>query len=395
MPQSAQPALAAAAELAAIGAHHAEASEHARRLAPPVVAAFEAGGLARLMAPSALGGGAAHPRVMVEVIEAISAGDASTGWCAGIGIGTNWMACLIPESAARAVYLDLSRGGAGPFAPGAMVCTGGDTISVAGRWPYASNCQQAAVAAVGAVMVDEEGTPRMAEGGGVELGLAFLRADEFAIDETWNTDGLRGTGSHDLTADVTIDAERVSSLWVDKWPDDDLFRLRSFDVLGPGLAAVPLGIGRAALDVLEAKAMADFAGPPARGPRPRLADDPIGQVELGHAQVRLRAARALLLESLDKAMDHAARGDTPPRALTATIGLACHEALGAGKQAVHVAIALAGTAAVREGSALLRLRRDIDTAGSHIMFSPNLASGLARELAGIPTAAFPFLPYEG
>ncbi len=333
--------LAAATAIGEVAAEHAAATNAGRRLARPVVDALSTAAFGGLMAPTAMGGGAAHPGVMVEAIERISTHDASAGWCAGIGMGSNHLAGIIPEATARELFTDLASGGAGPFAPGGPAVPEGELVHVAGRWA--------------------------------------------------NTEGLRGTGSHDLVADVRIASARISSLWAQKWPGDSIFRLRTFDVLGPGLAAVPLGIGRAALDLVAERAVRDADGPPKPGPKPRFADNPWHQVDMGKAEVRLRAARSLLLDAVHDAFEAGERGDVPPRATTALIGLACGEALGAAKQAVETAVSLIGTDAVREGSPLLKLRRDIDAAGSHVMFSPMIASGLSRELAGVPTEAFPFL----
>jgi alkylation response protein AidB-like acyl-CoA dehydrogenase len=382
--------LDAAHEVGAVAAAHVEDSDAARCLAPPVVEAIEAAGFNALLAPTAMGGQAAHPRSIVEVVEAISAHDASAGWCASISMGSNHLAGLLPEATARSVFTDLSRGGAGPFAPGAMALPEDGKVRVAGRWPYSSNCTNAAVSASGVVLT-ENGRPKVSEHG-VELGLAFLTRDQFTIEETWDTDGLRATGSHDIVADALLEPELISSLWADKWPDDAIFRLRTFDILGPCLAAVPLGIGRAALDVVCERAVREAAGPPKMGPKPRLADNPWHQVELAKADIRLRAARAVLLEALDNAFARAERGDEPSRHSTAVIGVACAETLAAAKQSVETAVTLVGTDAVRERSPLLRLRRDIDAAGSHVMFSPMVFSALGKELAGVPAAAYPFLP---
>ncbi len=373
-----------------VAAAHVAESDAARHLAPPVVEAIEAAAFNGLLMPSALGGRAASPRTMIGVIETIAAHEASAGWCAAISMGTNHLAGLIPESAARALFTDVARGGAGPFAPGALALPQGDRVHVAGRWPYSSNCSHAAVSACG-VILTEDGHPKVTEHG-VELGLAIMTAEQFTIHRTWNTDGLRATGSHDIVADALIEPELISSLWAEKWPDDAIFRLRSFDVLGPCLAAVVLGVGRAALDVVGERAVREAAAPPKPGPKPRLADNPWYQMDLARAEIRLRAARAVLLEATEQALGHATRGDEPPRSVTAVIGIACSEALAAAKQAVETAVTLVGTDAVREGSPLLRLRRDIDAAGSHVMFSPMVIAGLGRELAGIPSAAFPFLP---
>jgi alkylation response protein AidB-like acyl-CoA dehydrogenase len=382
--------VAAAKQIGEVAAAHAAESDEARRLAPAVVTAIENSGFNALLMPSAMGGRAVSPRAAVVAIEQIAIRDASAAWCAAISMGSNHLAGIIPEHAARAVFADVNRGGAGPFNPGALALPDDDGVRVNGRWAYSSNCNNAAVAACG-VILTENGQPKITENG-VEMALAFLTADQFTIEPTWNTAGLTATGSHDIVGDAVIAPELVATLWADKWPEDALFRLRTFDVLGPCLAAVALGIGRAALDVVAHKAQRDAEGPAKPGPKPRLADNPWHQVEFGRAEIRLRSARAVLLEATDEAFGYAARGDEPPRTTTAVIGIACSESLAAGKHAVETAVTLVGTDAVREGSPLLRLRRDIDAAGSHVMFSPMIVSGLSRELAGVPTAAYPFLP---
>jgi alkylation response protein AidB-like acyl-CoA dehydrogenase len=219
-----------------------------------------------------------------------------------------------------------------------------------------------------------------------------MTPDEFTVDECWDMDGLRGTGSHDVLADLDIAPDRVSSLWADKWPAEPLYRLRSFDILGPSLAMVPLAIGRAALEILRVKTQADAARDPVPGPRQRLADDAVAQLRVAEAEVGLRAARTLLFDLVDRAMDAAEVGDAPSRETSAMIGLACGASLRAGREAVNAATELLGSAAARDGSPMLRLRRDITAAGTHIMFSHAVQVGLGRELAGVPTSAFPFLP---
>jgi len=100
----------------------------------------------------------------------------------------------------------------------------------------------------------------------------------------------------------------------------------------------------------------------------------------------------MLLDLVDRAMDAARSGDGPSRETSAMIGLTCGESLRASREAVHTATELLGSAGVREGSPMLRLRRDIAAAGTHVMFSHTMQVGLGRELAGLPTSAFPFLP---
>jgi hypothetical protein len=48
----------------------------------------------------------------------ISRADGSAGWLVGIGIGSNYLAGILPEQTAKEVFRDVTRPGAGPFAPG-------------------------------------------------------------------------------------------------------------------------------------------------------------------------------------------------------------------------------------------------------------------------------------
>jgi len=203
--------------------------------------------------------------------------------------------------------------------------------------------------------------------------------------------GMRGTGSHDtVMRDRMVPREHTMQFHHPSWADDALFQQSPFAVLGPCLGAVPLGLGRAALDTAEEQFRAAHAAQKP-GPKPPFGDDVLAQHDLGRAEIRLRAARALLLDAVDDAYQAclAGRGGAP--ADVALIGLACQEAMGAAEQAVDVACRLTGSSSVRTDSRLDRLQRDINTLRQHVLFSPAMAAPLGRQLAGIDTVAFPFL----
>ena len=222
-------------------------------------------------------------------------------------------------------------------------------------------------------MFDENGDPRIGADGGPLQRLAFIPRTELSILDTWDTVGLRGTGSHDTAVtDLVVPHEHTITFGDRPWADDALYRVPLFSVLSPCLASASLGIGRAALDSVELQARTDFAAPPRPGPRPRFADDPFGQSELGRAEVRWRAARSLLIELLEGAYETAAAGGEVSRVDAALIGLTSSEAMAASAHAVDVACRISGSAAVREGAPLERARRDIDTMRKHVLFTPGV-----------------------
>jgi alkylation response protein AidB-like acyl-CoA dehydrogenase len=378
--------------LAVVAAEHADAGEQHRRLARPVVEAFAASGLGRLLAPTALGGMAAHPGRLIEVVETVATADPSAGWCVGIGIGANYMAGFLPEAGARELFVDLDRPGSGTFAPVGRGVSTPAGYRVSGRWAFGSGCQHTAVHACGMFTMGPDGNLESDAEGVPIPRLALVVGDMLRIDETWDTVGLRGTGSHDVElADTMVPREHTLRSTDQPWPDDVLYRMPLFTVLGPALGAVPLGVGRAALDVVEARIQAAHASP-RPGAKAAFGDDALSQAELGRAEIRLRAARSFLLDTADAGYRTGAAGDPVPRSHTALVGLACQEAMAASIHAVDVACRIGGSSSVRADSPLERLQRDINTMRQHAMFSPALAAPLGRQLAGIPTVAWPFLP---
>ncbi len=244
------------------------------------------------MAPTALGGSAAHHGRLVEVVEEISRADGSAGWCAAIGIGSNYLAGIFPEQAARELFRDVSRPGAGPFAPGGRAQLRGDGYLISGRWTYASGCRHAAIAASGVMIFDGDKPAERNPDGSPVVRLAVLTEDQFTVVETWDTVGMRGTGSDDITAsDVLLPRERVGTLWDPMWPDDAIFRLRAFDMLGPAS-----GRFRSASAAPPSTSSPPPSTPnrrirPRRGRRLALADDPIAHLDFGRAAIRLHGAR--------------------------------------------------------------------------------------------------------
>jgi alkylation response protein AidB-like acyl-CoA dehydrogenase len=90
---------------------------------------------------------------------------------------------------------------------GAAVSTLGG-FRITGRWDYVSGAEDAAVAGLGVMLPGMDGDDTQAT-----LAQALVPIDELKIDKTWDTAGLRGTGSHTLIAeDLFVPAERASAV---------------------------------------------------------------------------------------------------------------------------------------------------------------------------------------
>jgi alkylation response protein AidB-like acyl-CoA dehydrogenase len=359
---------------------HADDIEDMRRLPDPVIAVLRESGLNRLAIPAALGGREAPVREMVKAVEAVAMVDGSAGWCAAIGAGSNVFAGYLPEAGARHVFADPDQGNATMFAPTGTVDVKGRGGRLTGRWAFTSNCLHSAWAGLGATVRrdgETEPVPRV----------VFVPLAKLTVEDTWNAPGLRGTGSHHVSAgDVVVDLDHSCRFSDRAWPDGTLWRLPIYTVLIPVLAAVPIGIARGALDEVFRLAR---EGRNAR--RGQLSDDPIGMAELAIADTDLRAIRAALLEALDEAHARAERGDPVNRQLQARILLTAMRSCDVAVEVTSIAHALGGAAAVYAGSRLLRALLDVQTGRQHQLFGHQHRPAMGAALAGRDVTYPPFL----
>jgi alkylation response protein AidB-like acyl-CoA dehydrogenase len=333
--------------------------ERSGRIPEDVLAELRGLGLNRLMLPVELGGGAAPPLELMETVERIAAVDGSTGWCAVIGGGGNVLGGYVPEIGAREIFADPDRPTATMFAPQGRIADG----RLTGRWPFTSNCLHSDWIGLGA-LVDGE------------LRIVFVRAVDLRIEHTWDSAGLRGTGSHHVSADgIPVASTHWTAFTDTPWAEGPLWRLPLSTVLPPLLAAVPLGIARGAVDRVAGSVTAVQR-------RGSLADDPVGLADLAAADARLHAARAGLHSLLTEAFDLAVREQAVSRVLQARAALACLHAVDTAVEVTATAHRLGGGAAAYAGSPLLRALNDVQAARQHILFGHHHLAPLGRILAG-------------
>ena len=358
----------------------ADEAERIRRIPVDVVGAIRRTGLNSMLLPTALGGAQAPALDVIDAIERIAAVDGSTAWCAVIGCGSNVFAGYMPEAGAREVFADPDRGSATMLAPAGRITEVDGRPVLNGRWPFTSNCLHSEWIGLGALLEQPDGAEPVPR-------TVFVRADDLDIEDTWDSVGLRGTGSHHVSAhDVVVALDHCASAAAAPWPDGALWRVPVHGVLIPLLVSVPIGIARGALDEIARQVR---EGRSAR--RGQLGDDPIGMADWAAADTRVRAARAGVREAVGSAHRRAERSEPVPRSLQARIALACLEACDVAVEVTSVAHRLGGGAAAYHGSPLLRAVNDVLAARQHLLFSHQHRAELGRILAGLDAAYPPFV----
>ncbi len=343
--------------------------ERGRRLTDEVVSALARAGLFRMAVPRSIGGPEHTPREILEAIEAVSIGDAASGWCVGIGATTSLAAGYLPLEGAREVFADPMQAACGVFAPTGKGVREAGGVRVSGRWSFASGCDHSAWRLVGFVQDD-----------GAML-QALVRASDTRIVDTWEAAGLRGTGSHDLVLDAVLVPEPfVLSLSGPARETGALFRFPVFGLLSLAIASVTLGIGRAALDALVPLVQAKKQAGASR----TLAERETVQTGLARAEGSLRAGRALVYSTVDEVFERA-RGHEP-LSLTdrAALRLAASQGTECAIAAVDAVQRLAGSASVHEAQPFARWHRDAHVATQHLMVSETTYTMCGRALLGLP-----------
>lgn len=367
-------AKAAAEDIAPLAAR----IETERGLPSPAVEALVRCGAFKLLVPKVFGGAEAHPATFVAVLDQIARADGSAGWCAMIGATSGLMSVHLDEDIAREIYARDDAVTCGVFAPMGRAEKTDGGYRVSGRWPFASGSAHSQWRMGGAIVMGPTGPAELLPSGAPDVRSVLFRADETRIIDTWDTCGLRGTGSHDIEAsDVLVPSSRTFSLLTGK-PKHAGYTLPFFGVLAAGVAAVGLGIARAAIDTFVT--MAKTKTPP--GSKRTLAHRELVQLDVAKAEAKLLSARAFLLEAVSDATP--ADGATPPSlALRARLRLAACHAAEESAAVTALMYQAGGGSAIYAKSPLQRQFRDSHVVTHHVMVSPTAAGLAGRILLGV------------
>lgn len=365
----------------------AREAEQLATLPADLVAEAKAAGVYTLFLPAALGGLEVPPATLVEVVEELSRGDASAGWCTVIGNATSFFAWLDPGVAAELLAGRTEISVAASFSPiGRFAPAGPGRYRLAGNWKFMSGCGHADWFFLGGNVMDGD-APRMVDGR-PDWRLAVVRPDQVEIVYDWDVAGLCGTGSHSLTVrGVEVPEEHLIVPFFEQAPHDGpLWRLPFFTLIGILLVGHPLGVARRALDEFTT-----FARTKSRsGAAVTIANEDDAQVALTQAEGDLQAARSFGYDALGELWDTACRGDVPDVDQRARFLLATVQAMRAAVNAVGTAYTCAGASAVYADHPLQRCFRDLHVAAQHVGFSPTAIKRYARTRLGIEQPTFLF-----
>jgi alkylation response protein AidB-like acyl-CoA dehydrogenase len=345
-------------EIDPIVREHAAQAEGERRLSSAVVDALRWSGVFRMAMPAAWGGPETDVCKQVEIIEALARADASAAWCAMIGSESGFFASYIDEPAARRLFPSLDTIVAGFQGPSGVleVCDGGYRLS--GRWSFGSGVTHADVI-LGGATVTENGEPRRTKSGRLDVRVAMLPATQWQVLETWDPDGLAGSGSHDYTiTDAFVPDEYT---WVPgryKRPEP----LYSWFGLAPSAGVgVALGVAAEAFDVARSSLQEKYS----KVLMGSVTGEPNVRAALARAAALIGSTRSYVYDTLGGFAATVQAGDEPSfdqRAQWA--GCVVHTGTTC-RDAVQMLVDAVGSAALQRSSPLGRRLRDLNMIAQH------------------------------
>ncbi|KEP71130.1 acyl-CoA dehydrogenase [Thioclava dalianensis] len=324
-----------------------------RHIPKDIVAKFQQIGVYRAFVPKRLRGDGLSPMAFCRLIEEIASADASAGWVASFGVSSTYLAAL-----PVATYESIFGGDPNTVFAGAMFpphparrVDGG--FEVSGRWPWGSGVMGASIVGGGIKVEGEDSAlPRT----------AVMPRDKITVDETWDTVGLRATGSHHIVADKVV----VPEDWTfirggTPTLDDPVFRYPAMALAAQVLAVVALGAARGALDWLHQDAMArvSVTGAPSPAARGYI------QIDYARAQGLLTGARAAFYDVISEGWEQMqTKGEVSPETHV-KLRLVASKAAQDGAEAARLAFVMGGSGAMATGHPLGRAMIDAACVAQH------------------------------
>ena len=354
--------------------------EAAGTLPQSTVDAIYDSGLFSFKTPKVLGGAEADAMIQMDVIKAASRIESAAGWCLMIGAGSlSGMAAFLPNEAIDEIFV----GGTAPKTAGVAAPTGKATLveggyRVSGRWAFASGIRHSQWVGFGAMVADGNSTLQQVR--------MVVPTSQVQIHDNWDVLGLRGTGSCEFSLSDVFVPQRFT------WGGTEAKPLRggpNFLLGRPGMQTTghcgfALGVGRRALDAVTELAKQKKRG--YRGNEVLVADRGSFQRFLGESDLRLRAAKALCMETIEEAWESVCQGITPPPPLQIRLRASGTYSTTEASDIVSQAFRFGGGTAMYNSHILQKCLRDINASAQHQMVSDRAYENHGQFILGFPGA---------
>lgn len=348
-----------------------------RRIPADLVEKLRAAGAFRITFSRSRGGPEMPLPQQVELIETLAYADPSVAWVVKIASDSGYFCAFLDDSAARELYPSIDYATAGQAPPNGRAVRVPGGYRVTGRWGFGSGCTHADVIVGGCLVLEKEGTTPS------ETIFILAPAASFAIEDTWYSNGLAGTGSHHYsTKDLFVPEHHAFTLAGPAKIDSPLYADGGSATVFIPMAGTPLGLMRRAIDVtleLAGKKVITLPAPPTL-----MRDLPRVKFALARAQMLYGAARAAVYESVNRYWAELLRNGRGSLETRRDMGLARIHAHRTAREVAQLMFDTVGAPAVYEYLPLGPLLQDAIAMNQHLGFNDGVVERLGGIMLGDP-----------
>ena len=350
------------------------ASETNRALAPEVVAAIRQTALPIMKSPRELGSAEMHPVDQMEVIEAIVKLDSAAAWTVFIGATVSGRALsslsdqAVDELLAHSEFPVM----AGSLKPSGSAVQVGGGYRISGQWGWGSGVCHADYVIVPVLKTNPKG-----------LITAVVPRSLVRLIDNWHALRINGSGSSDYALEDVFVPEHFVIETPAQRRGGAIFRM------GYGFAANEHAIFALALAQLALHTVLQKAQQKKKrgyGAGTSIADREIVQRVVAEYELRLRGAKLLMTDVLERLFDASAEHEAPvtlkAEARAASV-LCTDEAIAA----TNSLFRYSGGSAVMLDDPMQRILRDLYAAQSHLMVSDTAYESLGKLRLGLTDSA--------
>ncbi|WP_185266087.1 acyl-CoA dehydrogenase family protein [Halopseudomonas xiamenensis] len=346
----------------------ADSVEKNRMVSPETIQAFVDAGFFKILQPAKFGGYEMNPAVFYKVLMELGRGCCSSAWNMMILGVHQWEFGSLPDQACEDVWGEddktIIASSYPPFGKVEEV-EGGYRIS--GTWKTSSGCDHGKWAFLG-------GLRRDAQGNVIDRLSMLVPATDYEIEDDWHVFGLAGTGSKSLVVRETfVPYHRTHSLIQYHKDDRGTHYLYPFNQIFFGsVSALIVGMAQGGIDeyIRQMTVRTNTTDGGSAALSPYVKD------RLGNAVVRVRSARARLLQMMAETTEIVERGELVPNydrvhhmLDIARVGRDCEEA-------VMLLFKATSARGIYLNNPLQRILRDVIAAANHITQNADDTAGM-------------------
>lgn len=334
-------------------------------LPKPLMEDLRAAGVFRIGFPDYLGGPQMRLADQTRLIEILSAANPSAGWSVMILADSGYFAGMLEPELAREIWprLDMATSAVSRPPAKAVKVEGGYRMS--GRLGFASGVRNADRITVQCHKYIGD-NPVLDANGQPEQCIAFPPLEAFVIHDAWDTVGMRGTGSTQISIDdVFIPEHLVLPSAIEKPTLANPPLSRYVNLMFVNQLGVILGVTKTILEMVEARLAMKTT--PERTP---LVNEYRFRVGIPHAWGQFQAASAYVYTTARECDDRLFANEPVPPELLAKVSMMSVIAAELCRKAVDSALELLGSDHIFRSTGIDRLYADLRVASTHIIHRP-------------------------